>query len=432
MADRVQQLLKTEREGRLTKDEQVAIGVLRAAGEFPPATTPATATRGLRRPGLDIPGELDPAAARWVGAETLRLAPGLAANPLIAGPLSAGGEALAQQIEGSPVDPVAIGAAGAMPPLAAGIVRGARALGRTATRMSPTLFRRAHEGAQETLGTMAEGMRPALSPAVLFGQAGDLGGEAIMVTSTREMLKNLEAGLPGKPVNEGLKKVRQHMSNIGELVGDSPAIRLDELMKVRRDLGRSVAERGAAPEMKAIYKGIMQDLEVAAAAGGAGATVTREALTAFKRDLGIARFREFAELATSRRAIAGADTPILNVSKLSDLVSKNSGELTKLLGPESREMIGAFINRFRSLPPEHAANATNILLTGIIGGAGLAGSMGAGMGPLGIGLSTAGAAVAQELSRNAFAVGRNPKELNRLVNMVTSAARWSVSETSQK
>ena len=107
MADRVQQLLKTEREGRLTKDERVAIGVLRAAGEFPAANPPPSRpsgrdiiSQGILRSGAGtVPYDLDK-GAQQAGAIAARFGPGLVPNPLIAGPLSAGGEALAQQIEG--------------------------------------------------------------------------------------------------------------------------------------------------------------------------------------------------------------------------------------------------------------------------------------------------------------------------------------------
>jgi len=186
---------------------------------------------------------------------------------------------------------------------------------------------------------------------------------------------------------------------------------LENLMQLRRDLGASL---GKAPEMNALYKGLIQDLKAAAAAGGPGASAAKEALTAFKKDLGVNRLAELVEKSSSRRAIAGADTQVLNMPKLANAFAKDAKEFTDLLGPEGVQAVGAFIQRFRSLPPEVAWNGWNMMVTGLFGGAGLL-SGGA--------VPAIGAAVGQELARNAGAVGKNPAALNRYMTTLVQAAR---------
>jgi len=245
------------------------------------------------------------------------------------------------------------------------------------------------------------------------------------------MLADLEQSIPKTPASPALKTVREFMTNLDEAlvtknpynvpagVGTTaPGLTLEALMAMRRDLGASL---GKAPEIKALYKGLIQDLDVAAKAGGPGAAMAQEALGAFKKDLGANRLGELVEAATSRRAIAGADTPILNMPKFANAFAKNSKDLTDLLGPDGVQAVGAFIQRFRTLPPEVAWNGWNMMLA-TLGGAG-GGLLGLSGGGAGATVGAVGGALTQELLRNAVAVGKNPKALGDYFTSLVQAAR---------
>ena len=126
--------------------ESVLSGVRQYGAVLDPVGEYVTASLAGRKP------ELETAAA---AARTL---PGLAsANPFISGPLSAIGETAAQDMERTMgtrehFNPFGIAAAGATPLAAAGAVRGVRALGRTATRLSPSRFAAAHDEAIQAIG----------------------------------------------------------------------------------------------------------------------------------------------------------------------------------------------------------------------------------------------------------------------------------------
>jgi hypothetical protein len=211
------------------------------------------------------------------------------------------------------------------------------------------------------------------------------------------------------------------MENIRGAVKDG-AVSLDELMRQRLDLGRLIARRGSAPELKAIYghggggaKGIIGALEEAAESGSAGASVAREALTVFKRDLGVATWKEMVEQATKRTSISGVETPALNVAKLGNLVAKNADSLTAQLGEDGMALVRGFLTKSRTLPPTHSANFASGVLALMAGaGAGITtGSL-----PVGV-----GAVLAPEIVRNVFAVGRNPAMVNQVMTGIAQATR---------
>ena len=339
------------------------------------------------------------------------------------------GEYLAQKIEQGTgdretVDPLQVGIATAIPAVVAGAGRVIRGVGRTITRVLPSQFRAAHEGALGAAKELGEGLAPEVNAGQMFKAARAAGADTIPANKTAAMLADLEKSIPKTPASPALKTVREFMTNLDDAlvtknpynvpagVGTtSPGLTLEALMAMRRDLGASI---GKAPEIKALYKGLIQDLDVAAKAGGPGASMAKEALGAFKQDLGVSKLAELVEGATSRRAIAGADTQVLNMAKFAKSFSKDAKEYADLLGPEGVQQVGAFIQRFKSLPPEVAWNGWNIMLGTLFGAGGLAGGN----------LPAAAAGfVGQELLRNAIAVGKNPKALNQYMTTLVQAAR---------
>src|SRR5206468_3792721 len=151
---------------------------------------------------------------------------------------------------------------------------------RTLTRVMPGRFRAAHQEALGAADELGQGLRPEVDPGQLFEAARAAGAEAVPATKTTAILADLEKSVSKGPVNAKLKLVREYMDKVGGEIRNGE-MSLQDLMARRRDLAMSL---GAAPEVKAIYKGLISDLE-GAAAGGPGAAMAQEALTAFKRDL---------------------------------------------------------------------------------------------------------------------------------------------------
>lgn len=451
-----------------------------------------------RLPARSLPGVND--RSNPLVTEPLRLAPSLIPMPLVAGAASGAAEALAEKTEqpDQPVSPARVAIAAVTPPAASGAVRLGRALGRTATRVVPSLFRAAHEqalgeaaqvgselGSEVAPGQLFDAARQAtpapipprrpiaalppaggstvIGPARRFEtpivpgderlpttyqqapismgpatQAPETGlwnrmrivepqrasatatataatpatqgaGETIPATNITRTLSALDREIPATPVSPALKTVRDHMKNLSDAV-QGGNVSLSDLMGLRRDIGLSIG-RGQTGEVQALYKGVMQDLEAAAAGGSPAAAMAKAALDAYKKDLGARKFADFVQQATRSESV-GAGTPSLNVAKLRNLVDKNRDELTKLLGLDGVGPIDDFIAKYRTLPPTHAANFANRLIAGMAGGLGIAG----------LGLPGAGAAIAPELLTNTFAVGPNPRIVNRLVQLPARAA----------
>lgn len=429
MADgkRIRELLLLERDGKLSPEQVSDIGVLRNAGRFPPSLAgppsveagpkhPWVATTEMARAGMTPTGEpINQALVRGgreALADVIRTGSGLVtAAPVLAPVAGAAGETAAQFVEsGEITSPTSIGVAAAVPPAAAAAGRVLRGAGRTLTRMMPSRFRGAHEEAIRAAEEMVEGLRPNVPPRDLFQAARREGGEVLPVTRTTEVLRDLNQTIPQNAVSPPLRLVREHMANIdGAIQGGT--IELGDLMRLRTDLSQSY---GRAPQVRELYGGIIEDLRRAAAQGGPGAEMLTQALRAFQYDLGANRLGDLVTRATTRRAIAGADTPILNVSRFANDFARDAAEFNRLLGPEGVQQVGAFIQRFRSLPPEVAYNGWNLMVTGLFGGAGLV-SGGA--------VPAVTAAIGQELMRNAAAVGRNPEALNRYMTTLVQAAR---------
>ena len=354
-------------------------------------------------------------AARRASAFLARMIPGLAsANPFLSGPLSAGGEALGQLIEGGEVSsPGAVAGAAAIPPVMAGVGRAARAIGRTATRLSPTLFRAAHEKALESIEGVAQALRSSEAAEGLFAAARSKGTQIVRGENLRRVIGELDFKVPAEPASGALATVRGHIRNVQVLLGGGDEMTLKGMNQLRNDL-RQTLMSGPAPQRegaRAIYGALLTDLEAAAARGGDGATLLKGALMAFKRDLGATKFRQFAD--ESIRETSIGKMPALNIGRLSAKVRANHEELLKLVGDDGMRLIDKSVERLRGLPPETAYTVWNSMLAAASGGLGL-GSGGAG------GLVFA---FVPELVKNGFAVGKNPAMLNRTLTGLSQAAR---------
>ena len=434
---RIRELLMAERDGTLGEQQAADIALLRDKGRFPPALQgPPTQApqpsgtdllaKGIVGSGFGTSRYDTPEQRVGRSAFAARTLPGLL-PPGASAVGSAAGEVVAQGAEmGAGIreefDPVQVGVAGALPPVAAGVGRVARGVGRTATRLIPSRFRAAHQQAFGAAQEVGERLAPDVNPSQLFEAARKAGVETIPAGNTTKILASLDDSLPAEPANTGLKTVRAHMTNVQKALEGfesaplgvgTPAARLNvkELMKLRRDVGADLTK---AKEMQALYKGLLTDLEEAAKAGGPAASMAKEALTAFKRDLGVAKFNDLVEAATANRAIFGADTRALDVAKLAKSFAKEQEELVKLVGPEGVQMLGAFIQRFKALPPDVAYNGWGRLIGAVLGAGGIA----TGNLP-----TAAGTAVGLDTLVNAFIVGKNPAVLNKLMTTLVQAAR---------
>ena len=433
--EQVEMLLKRERAGSVNAEQRADIAALRSAGRLPEALPPVepTATlspedliaRGIIGSGFGTQRFTTPQQAVGRGAFVARTLPGLIPTPLLSSVGSMAGETIAQAAEQGVgaregFDPLQIGVAGAMPFAVSGVVRGARAIGRTAVRAIPGLFHGAQAKALGAAEEVAQTLTPDITASQLFTAARSA-QESVPAKRLSSILDDLTSSIPKTPADPGLRQVREVIDNLrGSIQGTS--IDLAELLRQRLDLGRLIARRGSAPELRAIYghgganaKGIIGALEEAAEAGGAGAALTREALDVFKRDLGVVKWKDLIEQSTRRTSISGVDTPALNIAKLGDAVVKHSRELKSTLGADGLELIRGFLTRFRSLPPTHAATAATTLLTLMAGAGG-----GIASGSLPVAIATA---VTPEIARNVFAVGRNPAAVNQIMTTLAQATR---------
>jgi hypothetical protein len=221
--------------------------------------------------------------------------------------------------------------------------------------------------------------------------------------------------LPATPANPKAQAVRTTIDNLQAKMTPTGEIPLVELEAVRRDIGPLL--RNAPAELSGIYGGIVKDLESAAASGGVGADLARQAATAFKQDLGASLVGSLIDKATTVRITSGAEVPALNVATLMRLSRQpeTRKQLTANLGPEGVRVIDQFVQRFRGLPPDMAYNAMGRTLGALGGGFGSAGGAMTIGGGLGLGVGAAAGALTPEVIANMAFVGRNPQALNRLL-----------------
>ena len=406
--------------------------------EWAPLTEPSPQdliAQGIVRSGFGTMTALSPEQRVAHAARAARILPGVAAaTPLLSGALSAGGETVAQAAEmgvgaREGFDPLQVGAAGVLPSVMAGVGRTARAIGRTATRLSPTLFRGAHEKALESIEGVAQALRSPEAAEGLFAAARGQGTAIVRGTNLRRVIGELDFKVPAEPASGALQTVRGHIRNVQVLLGGGDEMTLKGMNQLRNDL-RQTLMSGPAPQRegaRAIYGALLSDLEAAAATagrvpatfgqipasmGGAqGANLLKGALTAFKRDLGATKFQQFAE--ESIREASLGKTPALNIGRLSSKIRANHEELLKLVGDDGMRLVDKTVERLRGLPPETAYTVWNSMLAAASGGLGL----GAG------GVGGLVFAFVPELVKNGFAVGKNPATLNRTLTGLTQAAR---------
>lgn len=355
-----------------------------------------------------------------VPAFILRTAPGLVPAPGASALLSAGGEAAAQFVEsGEITDKEQIGIAAAFPPGAAVVGRIARGLGRTAVRLVPSFFEKAQAAAREAGEALIRSLRPAEDVAQLSKAARAAGGDLIPSSNVQRIIGEIK--LPATPANPRLEAVKTTIENLKGVLTPEGKIRLDDLEAIRRDIGPLLQSKAAPSELRGLYGAIVKDLEETARAGGAGASLAREAATAFKRDLGAAKVAELFEKATQVRVVSGANVPALDVARLGKLLRdpKTNKQLTEQIGADGVKLVESFISKFRSLPPTTAYNAWTTMLAALGGGVGAV--TGGTATAVGIGV------ISSEIIRNMALVGANPKALNQILTTVAQATRASTS-----
>jgi hypothetical protein len=383
----------------------------------------------------ELPGEAAE-RARQGAALGLRMAPGLVTAPTLAIPggavipslASAGGEAAAQLVEsGEITSPGQIGLAAAVPPLLTAPVRGARALGTMAKRLSGPRFERAHGKAQKAGEELVRRLRPQGQETVgqLSEAARAAGGDLIQTPNVQKLL--LQLHFPGKPIRRGAEDVATAIDNLKGVTKPTGEIPLGELETIRKDIGGAL--HGAPPELRALYGAILKDLDAAGRAGSVGATLAREAATAAKAEFGAAKISDLLAQSTKFRVVNGADVPALNIATFRQLTRKpeNRKELLANIGPDGMRAIDGFIHKFRGLPPDMAYTAWNKMMMTIAAvGGGVAGTTGGGPAAAAIGPMVG--AIAPELLVSLNQVGANPRLLNRVLVTVGQGLRASTPE----
>lgn len=358
--------------------------------------------------------------------------------PLAVGALTGGASLPAQAIiqagttaamqEGGlePKSPAQVALAGASPFLAAGIGRLARAVPRSLTRMIPSRFAGAQEAAQEAGENIARGFEPPSSEATgeLWKAARQAGAEPIRADKLTAMLSSLEESIPKNPTSAGLKTTRELMDAAREAIRPNGTVDLGELMKLRLDVGRSMAK---APEVGALYRGIIGDLEMAGASG-AGADLALKALEMSRKAHGAETLRGLIERSSRTTNLAPGEK-LLDIAKLTKLVGENKDELVKQLGHEGVSQIENFLFKYRGLPPAQAYTWANKIAGMGAAGLGLGGATG--MAVPGVIPALAGG-LGYELINNAIAVGKNPVELNRALIMLGAGARAGMAGTAKE
>ena len=395
---------------------------IRAVTPPDPFTVAGNALHALRIPlkaAFDLAGNADVAAGIKTPERAARLANTYANIPIpvaagmLTGGMSLPAQALAQAtttaaMQGGGLEPKSlpnVAFSAAAPFAGEAISRLIRGLGRTATRVIPGLFQRAQAKAQGELGKVAGGLATEES-GPLFKGARAVGDQRVGAGQLTAMLDDLDQSIPKDPISPGLKAAREFMERGRELT-QGGEISLGDLMRFRQDLGPMTRQ---APQIGAIYKATLGDLE---AGSTAGSRLAVEALSAARKTHGSALFSDLVEKATEVRSVAGADAPALNVAKLAKGVHANREDLVKFLGPQGVGQIEQFLAQYRSLPPTHAWTAVN---KAIATGAG-------GLGFLGGGLPAVAAAGLPELLTNMYQVGGNPAFLraSRLAPLLAGA-----------
>jgi hypothetical protein len=370
-------------------------------------------------------------------ADLARSAPGLIPNPWISAPASAAGETVAQALEGkAEPDYGQIALAGATPVVAAGAVRAARGVARSATRTVTPLFERAQGKAQDAARAVAEEMTPDVASRPLFQAAAAAGRDRIPVSGIADAVEGVNRTLPKvttatgarvpNPISGDLTLGMQHAQNIENNVrvrvgpgGTQPYIKLEDLMALRADLSASYSK---SKQVQALYGGILKDLEAAAQGGGVGAQAAKEALTSFKGELGVQKWTELVADATKPTYLGGGMA--LQMRKLEGDFAKQLPELKKLLEPNDIALMQSFVDKFRSLPPEQAFGAYNFARAfvgrAVAGGMVGAGAVSAGAAPVVAGIA---GVLGPELILNMKAAARNPAAANMIATQIANAAR---------
>ena len=403
-----------------------------SAMTLPVPTAPFQARAIAQAQGGTMRGTLGTIAPA-VGAAALRLIPGaLLANPALVGLLSAGGEAAAQQLEGESVDPWAIGTAGALPIAASTAVRGARALGRTATRFVPSLFESAQARALSAAERAASRLEPETAATQFFESARRAGTEVVSMGPLSRALDDVGRSVRAAPASPQQKALRELINGLRtELDAGNGALSLDALDAVRRDVAGSIGRAG--PGAERLYRGVIESLEEAAQAGGQGAGSLRAALQAFKQELGAEKWRQMVTESQFRRP--GEPTleglGLLNMGKLTNRfhAPKTHAEMAKLLGPERMAIIEEFLRRYQSLPPTMATTTFASLVGRIVAPAGLGALIGSQAGgALPGAIAGLAGAFGPDFVQNFAAVGRNPQALTAVMNVLALGAHAALRE----
>ena len=353
----------------------------------------------------------------------LRLAPMTVpgAGPVTTSLMNLGTEGLAQYREGE-YNPTALALA-TLPAVLAGGARAARAGGRMATRLSQPRFQAAHQGALQEADDLVRGLTP--DTQALYRQAQQAAQTAppVPMGDTTRLLQELQQKQTLAPAYSPASGAARDVVQQAAPLGAGQPVALPTAVAHLEELNKAVSTRAPGADAAKLLSGsVVRDLEAAGAAGNQGASLARDAATAYKSKLGA---EDFGAMVTKAAPSLTGVGPALNVANLEKAVRGNK-DLPRLLGPQGMQTVEAFIEKYRGLPPDHAAQFFPMLLSALSGsGAGTAAGYAAG-GPMGAAVGGLAGAAIPEYLRNLFYVGANPKALNRGLTLAGQAGRVAV------
>lgn len=353
----------------------------------------------------------------------LRMAP-LAvpgAGPMATTAMNLGTEGLAQYREGD-FQPGRLALA-TLPAVLAGGARAVRAGDRMATRLSQPRFQAAQQEALDAAGDLTRTLTP--DTRAMYAQARQAAATAppVATPETSRVLADLARQQTAAPALSPASEAGRAITRQAAPLGAGTPVPLETVDAYLQELNKAVATRAPGKDVAKLLAGsAVKDVEAAAGAGNQGADLLRQAATAYKAQLGAQRLNDMVTKAAPSLTGVG---PALNVANLEKFVRADK-DLPRLLGPQGMAQVEAFIDRFRGLPPDHAAQFWPMLLSTLGGGGAGSGIGYAAGGPVGAAIGAAAGATVPEYLRNLFYVGANPKPLNQGLTAAGQAARYGL------
>jgi hypothetical protein len=327
------------------------------------------------------------------------------------------------------------------PGLIKGGIFAGRVLHRTATRLAPPLFQKAQRAAWQAVEEIKEPLAMEAGRATrLFAKAKQLGGR-IDLRETAETIDKLSRRIPPSPASREAQAMQRALESARTVFSEGGKVDLMRFEAVRRDLGALIRETGS-PEAKALYNALLRDLEKAAESGTVrpvvrvgpegprvvgtrtqpvpGAQALQRALEAARSERALLELDDIISRATKIRTVSGNDFPVLQVPEITKALRRPETReaLEHFGGPELVRTLEAFVERFRTLPPDLAFNAWNRMLAILGASPGVATGR-----PIAAAVGATVAGLAPEILENIRIVGANPERLERLLTVVAQTAR---------